>query len=66
MERSSAQHERDNTPAHSNCLKKEEQSSLTQEDIVNFQRLLHPDLDEHLREKEAKAKKKRRSSTCPV
>jgi hypothetical protein len=62
MERSSAEieHERDNTPAHSNCLKKDERakSSFTQEDFLAFQRLLHPDLHEHLREQEAKAKKK--------
>ena len=60
MERSSArrierERDRDND---SNYLKKDgrAKSSLTQEDILNFQRLLHD--DECLREQEAKLKKK--------
>ena len=61
MERSSAQieHERDRDD-DSNSLKKEERakSSLTQEEFLAFQRLLHPDLHEHLREQEAKLKKR--------
>ena len=58
MERSSPlEHERDRDN-DSNYLKKDERtkSSLTQEDILNFQRLLHPDMD--LREQEAEPKKK--------
>ena len=62
MERSSArrierERDRDND---SNYLKKDgrAKSSLTQEEFLAFQRLLHPDLHEHLREQEAKLKKR--------
>jgi hypothetical protein len=47
-------HERDNTAAHKD--EQEFDSPLTAEDILNFERLFHPELHRRLREQEAEKK----------